>query len=539
MLYVKNAEGNKMIPIGIVRTDPKHNIVLEELTITKNGNYVSESGKAYKRVNVLVPPPEGEKNNVTIVELPQAPIQLEAGNTLSDISISGGVAMFREWQVFGTFTWTNPETIVTTTGSFPAIFTPFDTDAFNIATLNISVTVAYTPPIQSGILQITRQVGISDPEWTKVGDNALLVANANKLSSAPSEFVPTQDDYFDNPTVPVYGKIKICNVSDETGEIVSYLGDPDFRWNGENNTSVYTYYPQFYFRRRRNGEAEEIAVSEEPLQGGVLINEFLMATFGMKWETITLSDATTKEVLRSYAGLAPNNLYVDGGVNTARTRARATAGDNASGGDWRAIVIGLLHVVKYGTNNIQSAIGTGRSTSRSGNTGQGDAHLTLQGRDGYIGSATSTSIWSLGICDFYSHKGILIDGIYSTGVDNRVRFCSEPSKFVQTPAEEQDGYYDLGYEMSYSNGYTTETGIDDTNENPVAQIIPLRVNGDINATSSTGTTDEHYCYSSYRYAGYAGVYYNNTQGRGVFAFLFFGGYYSLYCSARVLRPITL
>ena len=40
--------------------------------------------------------------------------------------------------------------------------------------------------------------------------------------------------------------------------------------------------------------------------------------------------------------------------------------------------------------------------------------------------------------------------------------------------------------MSYENGYITEVGIDDTNENPAAQIIPLRVNGDINATSSTG-----------------------------------------------------
>ena len=52
---------------------------------------------------------------------------------------------------------------------------------------------------------------------------------------------------------------------------------------------------------------------------------------------------------------------LDNGVNTARTQAKATAGDNASGGDWRAIVIGLLHVVKYGLNAIQSWLWNRRS----------------------------------------------------------------------------------------------------------------------------------------------------------------------------------
>ena len=169
--------------------------------------------------------------------------------------------------------------------------------------------------ISNDILSVSQSNNSDSPEWTKVGFNATLNAEATKVSTNSLSNLYTflndadengnanitfgEDDYH---TAPVYRDIDLVNVDIETGEIIGKLSnvDYDFEWYGRevfiaagtelasgriaesdetHVVDVYTYYPTMYIRRWVVGDKTWISVSDKDFAGAVEIPEYYTATF--------------------------------------------------------------------------------------------------------------------------------------------------------------------------------------------------------------------------------------------------------------------
>lgn len=170
--------------------------------------------------------------------------------------------------------------------------------------------------VSNDILSIYQVNNSSSPEWTKMGINATLNAEATKVSTNSLSNLYTflndadeegnanitfgVDDY--HLRAPVYKDIDLVNVDVATGEIIGKLSDVgyDFEWYGREITlpagtelasgrlleteenhvvDVYTYYPTMYIRRWVVGEKTWISVSDKDFVGAVEIPEYYTATF--------------------------------------------------------------------------------------------------------------------------------------------------------------------------------------------------------------------------------------------------------------------
>jgi hypothetical protein len=97
-------------------------------------NNASLSGNASFNFNIA--------NGTPVITTPPSATPIRVGQALSNSTLSGGVA-----SVPGTFAFTTPSTVPTTTGNQSVTFTPTDSANYNNATTNVTVTVNPAPAI--------------------------------------------------------------------------------------------------------------------------------------------------------------------------------------------------------------------------------------------------------------------------------------------------------------------------------------------------------------------------------------------------------
>ena len=232
------------------------------------------------------------------------------------------------------------------------------------------------------------------------------------------------DDY--QMIAPVYKDIDVVNVDIATGEIIGKLSDVDypFEWFGREieleagtvlasgrtletdetfTVDVYTYYPHMFVRRWVVGTEQWISVSNEYFAGAAEIPEYYVATFEA---TAFNPDKTVAHnsygiIPRSYVRGKDNLAHVvvthlqskygygdysDGEITLSTasinqstfmtmTKHLTQAWNNsglsndykqvkaAQGENWKAFVYNILYLVKYATNDCQTAISQGNVLS--------------------------------------------------------------------------------------------------------------------------------------------------------------------------------
>ena len=174
--------------------------------------------------------------------------------------------------------------------------------------------------------------------------------------------------------------------------------------------------------------------------------------------------------------------------------------------DWHVFDYNCLYLVKYADWNSQDKVGLGQTT----NPAQSDTgvigyikpedgsvdiyseynskgsheflidHAKGKIRDGYVGLASRTSVWCLGLNNPWGNSWELISGIYATDEDTdkngkpdyaQLYVCYDPEKYAapgKTITKEiksgLEGYTKLGFAMSSTNGWYRYFGMDDKNQ---------------------------------------------------------------------------
>ena len=196
-------------------------------------------------------------------------------------------------------------------------------------------------------------------------------------------------------------------------------------------------------------------------------------------------------VLKSISGVYPT-------TSISRTTARTYAEANGTG--WHQIdfalyeAITLLMIIEYGTMNIQSALGQGR-TALSGGSWSGGSLIGINGlsnSDGngtnnvtYIGNADAAAadgsyLTYRGCENFFGNVWRWADGI---NINNRRYYLSNNPATFDDVSLTTNGYTDSGVTGGNVNGYARELA------NTSKGFIPVSVTG---GSSNTGTTDYYY-----------------------------------------------
>ncbi|MDD3397092.1 MAG: hypothetical protein PHR96_00925 [Clostridia bacterium] len=358
---------------------------------------------------------------------------------------------------------------------------------------NVTVTYKHT------VLGVMRNLN-EDPltsAWTKTDDNEDLIAGANQYASV-SEFDTggaVQDDYaisIYGGTLQFYKDIDIVNMRVSDGKIVARLSDSEsgFVWTGTRSgeqVDVMTYYPGHYIKRWQADGYEYIQLSMWAFDDAVYIAPYYRGTFKSIIDTTTYGNAETTKILRSYASSIPTG-------STTIDKFRDYAGNNPnednrmSLGDWRDFDFQCLYLIKYADYNSQTKVGLGITDLYSVQiNGLGNAHTTLLGRDGYIGTNGSTSVWCLGLCDFWGNLFEFIDGItINSGV---ACIATNPVNYTNGATSGITGYTNMGYTNLNSNGYPKATGYAYNLDNSNSQLIAFAETS--GGSDTTGLCDFH------------------------------------------------
>ncbi len=170
-----------------------------------------------------------------------------------------------------------------------------------------------TDVVREDVLTVYQAVNTSSKNWTKVGYNATLSAEATKIEENSLDDLHTmltsanggnvvanaKDDYLN---AVVYKDIDIVNIDIATGEPIGRLSDVSysFEWYGGTVTlpantvlasgrkltsqetftvDVYTYYPEFYIARYIEGGFQYISIGDKYFENSVKIDDWYSATF--------------------------------------------------------------------------------------------------------------------------------------------------------------------------------------------------------------------------------------------------------------------
>ena len=179
--------------------------------------------------------------------------------------------------------------------------------------------------------------------WERIEDGKNLVANATKNGGTVSN---------DFDTLPPWSEIKSCNYDIETGKIKAWIGDANFKFNGENG-DVYTYIPETYIKVYQENDYDYVLIADYPRAGFVRYDSFFIARYAM---------GLVGDKLHSYSGLTPAHNKT---IAQFRTLAQAL-GNKFSLLDYRYFVLQMLYLVEYANYNSQSMLGNGVITSQQG-----------------------------------------------------------------------------------------------------------------------------------------------------------------------------
>jgi len=196
-------------------------------------------------------------------------------------------------------------------------------------------------------------------------------------------------------------------------------------------------------------------------------------------------------VLKSRSGVYPT-------TSISRTTARTYA--EANGAGWHQIdfalyeAITLLCIIEYGTMNIQSALGQGR-TALSGGAWSGGSYIGINGLSNSDGNGTNNVTYTgdaddaaadgsymtyRGCENFFGNVWRWVDGININ--ERQYHLSNSPATFDDVSLT-TNGYTDSGITGGSTNGYASELA------NTSKGFIPVSVSG---GSSSTGTTDYYY-----------------------------------------------
>ena len=370
-----------------------------------------------------------------------------------------------------------------------------------------------------------------------------MIAGANQYASV-SEFDTggaVQDDYaisIYGGTLQFYKDIDIVNMRVSDGEIVARLSvsTSGFVWTGTRSgeqVDVMTYYPGHYIKRWQDATYEYIQLSTTSFSGAVYIAPYYRGTFKAIEDTTTISETT---ILRSYAGVMPTGSKT---IDQFRDYANNNVNNSMSIGDWRDFDFLCLYLIKYADYNSQTKVGPGITDLGSVQiNGKDSAHATLLGRDGYIGTTDETSVWCLGLCDFWGNQYEFVDGI--TINNNVACVATEPTNYknsaVPNDSENFPGYTNIGYTNLDSDGFPKATGYayDLNNLNNQLIAFPTTTGG----SNSTGLCDNYYQSTGARVVRRGGDY--SATSSGAFCFACNNNFTEnyAYISCRLLKQIS-
>lgn len=204
-----------------------------------------------------------------------------------------------------------------------------------------------------------RWAGTSSTSCERLGDSVGLVANAYKGSTDT-----TVVNDFDN--IYPWSGMKRCNVN-ESGDILAYEGDPNFKLDGTNG-DVMVEIPKFYYKRTKAGTIEEWWICGVKLPGYELHPLFMddgkemSKVFHSCYNASAYTDETDNKVkLRSASGDEPKTRTT---MASFRTYAR-NKGSIWGMEDLTCIsALQMLYLVEYANTNSQAMLGQGCSKLR-------------------------------------------------------------------------------------------------------------------------------------------------------------------------------
>lgn len=299
------------------------------------------------------------------------------------------------------------------------------------------------------IYGISRNVVSSSPVWTRTDEAVGMSATASVGSSAgASDF---------NDVMPWAGMVRETLT---TGDIVVKI-------------------PKFYYQRYVENDVEHIRIANGEVDGFSLHPAFNHG--GIEKDFVCVG---------AYQTVSQNSTHIskNGGfpvVNLTRDNARVQA--KAKGSGWGVLDIStvsavqMLILVEFATNDVQSAIGNGRSSGSNTaaiSSGNCDSVPNLTGRTNH--SNGEGGVVYRGIENFWGNVWEWVDGVNCGTLYYYV--CNDPSKYSD---RNESGYEALSYRYdgNWSSSYITRIGIDEGNNTHI--MLPTK------ATGGSGST--YYC----------------------------------------------
>lgn len=197
--------------------------------------------------------------------------------------------------------------------------------------------------IKRKITDLNGNVNNTSTAWTKIYDNAGLVAEAQKGSNSN-----VRNDY-DN--LYPWNSIISLNYDATNKKVNAYYGDADFKFDGSNG-EVLTRFPKMWIKRlfpvqEEDGFYEYRLIADFELQDFIQIDPFEMARYKISTDS--------NNVAHSYSGAVPK--YNANIVNFSTYA--ANLGSEFCLVDWRRFVVETLYLVEYADNNSQAKLGNG------------------------------------------------------------------------------------------------------------------------------------------------------------------------------------
>ena len=255
--------------------------------------------------------------------------------------------------------------------------------------------------------------------------------------------------------------------------------------------------PKFYYKYNYNttvGVVHEHSISLTQLDGYIVHDAFVRGGVEManRYYPAYLGYSTGSKLL-SRSGVYPT-------VSQTRAQFRTLARANGTG--WEQIdfllyeAITLLMVIEYGTMNIQSALGQGR-TALTGGTWAGSSLIGINGLSNGVGNGTANVSYAGSADDaaadgsFMTYRGCenffgniwrFVDGINCNGSNSKLIYLNmNPATYADSVIT--GDYVSIGVTSAAANGYARKLG------NTRKGFIPTDITG---GTSANGTTDYYY-----------------------------------------------
>lgn len=197
--------------------------------------------------------------------------------------------------------------------------------------------------IKRKITDLNGNVNNTSTLWTKIYDNAGLVAEAQKGSNSN-----VRNDY-DN--LYPWNSIISLNYDTTNKKVNAYYGDADFKFDGSNG-EVLTRYPKMWIKRlfpvqEEDGFYEYRLIADFELQDFIQIDPFEMGRYKISTDTNNVAHSRSGAVPKYNANIVNFSTYA------------ANLGNEFCLEDWRRFVVETVYLVEYADNNIQSKLGNG------------------------------------------------------------------------------------------------------------------------------------------------------------------------------------